>query len=139
VRVLPVNFNAYPILDVLDPVLVALRLTPAGAPVASSVGTGTVITPTSMYSHTATRSGRCWRRAMSWKSGSVTSIEEIRDLIGATGLVEGVETDLNGAMMRVIETSDSSVIGPDTRDLVARRRVVSVTAKNRCRSVRVSS
>src|SRR5579872_3746210 len=41
-------------------------------------------------------------------------IQEIRDLIHAPGPVDGTETDLSGVMMRVIETSDSSVIGPET-------------------------
>lgn len=41
-------------------------------------------------------------------------IQEIRDLTLAPGPIDGTETDLNGVMMRVIEMSDSSVIGPKT-------------------------
>ena len=41
-------------------------------------------------------------------------IQEIRNLMHASRPVDGTETDLSGIMMRVIETSASSVIGPET-------------------------
>jgi hypothetical protein len=41
-------------------------------------------------------------------------LQEIRNLTRAPSPVDGTETDLSGVTMRVIETSDASVIGPET-------------------------